>query len=152
VVPVDASEGEKIPLPEPAPNRAAVLGIVRSCIAESLAIKEEKIELTSRLHGDLHADSLDFVEMLFSFEREFSLPLQEEIFNRLMRSDYEDENLSEEGNLPAEDLAALEPWFPVLREVKDKTRIAPRQLFEYLTVESLVLMIEKEQSKGTEAQ
>lgn len=132
------------PLPAPAPDRDDVFARIQACIAESLAVDASRVRLESRLLGDLAAGSLDFLEMIFAFEAEFSITLQDGPLDRLLRTDYEEGDLTADGCLPDADLAALERWLPALREAEDRRHIAPRQLFDFITVESLVMVVEKQ--------
>ena len=139
--------------PDGVPGREEILTRVKACVAESLAIDADGIELASRLRGDLNADSLDFLDMLFAFEAEFGVPLHDRTTERLMRSDYQDEDLDADGSLPAKDLEELQEWLPALGEREEGTPVSPMQLFGYVTVESLVILVERELSevgsKGT---
>lgn len=56
-----------------------VLEKVIEIIASQLNISKDKIKEDSRLVEDLGADSLDMVELLMSFEDEFSTTISDEI-------------------------------------------------------------------------
>jgi acyl carrier protein len=51
---------------------------VRKIIAKELNLKEEDIQLESRLAEDLGADSLDAVELIMAIEEEFDLQVSDE--------------------------------------------------------------------------
>ena len=44
-------------------------------IVESLNVKEDEIEPTSTLQGDLGAESIDFLDIVFRLEREFGIKI-----------------------------------------------------------------------------
>jgi acyl carrier protein len=46
---------------------------VRSCIAEALGLDAEEVSYSSRLIGDLGAESLDFLDIAFRLERAFDV-------------------------------------------------------------------------------
>lgn len=58
---------------------------VQSLLAEQLNIDDPStITLESNVIADLHADSLDVVEMLMSLEDEFGISVPDEIANELV--------------------------------------------------------------------
>ena len=46
---------------------------VREIIADVLVIDEDKISLSSRLIGDLGAESIDFLDLVFQLEKGFGI-------------------------------------------------------------------------------
>ncbi len=51
----------------------AVFGKVQSCIADALGLDTDEVHYTSRLIGDLGAESLDFLDIAFRLERAFDV-------------------------------------------------------------------------------
>ncbi|MFN7146610.1 MAG: phosphopantetheine-binding protein [Myxococcota bacterium] len=51
----------------------AVFVKVRSCIAEALGLDADEVEYSSKLIGDLGAESLDFLDIAFRLERAFDI-------------------------------------------------------------------------------
>jgi acyl carrier protein len=51
---------------------------VKKIIAKELNLKEEEIQLDSRLSEDLGADSLDAVELIMAIEEEFDVQVSDE--------------------------------------------------------------------------
>ncbi|MBQ3109508.1 MAG: acyl carrier protein [Clostridia bacterium] len=51
---------------------------VREIIANELSIDADEITMESRLVDDLHADSLDVVELIMDFEDEFNMEIPDE--------------------------------------------------------------------------
>jgi len=51
---------------------------VREIIANELSIDADEITMDSRLVDDLHADSLDVVELIMDFEDEFNMEIPDE--------------------------------------------------------------------------
>lgn len=122
---------------------ADVLDGVRDCLAESLALQAADIQPSSRLIDDLGADSLDFLDILFSLEQRFALKLRSMELDALMRVDFSPEKLVEKRYLPRDEVERVAAWLPALREAPDLGRITPRQLYSFLTVESLALLVQR---------
>lgn len=57
---------------------AATLDRIKSLLSSQLGIKEDRIQLKSRILEDLGADSLDLVELLMTLEDEFNVTVSDE--------------------------------------------------------------------------
>ena len=121
----------------------AILPKLRSMIADSLAVDESRVVREARLIDDLGADSLDFVDLVFAIEKEFGVKVREADFNFLARLDFSSPEVMRDGFITSNTIDALLPLLPALAAAEDLDHITPRQLFSYLTVESLCLMIER---------
>ena len=119
-----------------------VLSGVRECLAESLALPPNDIRPESRLIDDLGADSLDFLDILFSLEQRFALKLRSMDLDALLRVDLSAEKLVEKRYIPREEVDRMAQWLPALAAAPDRDRVTPRTLYSYLTVESLVILVE----------
>jgi acyl carrier protein len=56
-------------------NVESVYPKVREIIADVLVIDEDEITLNSRLIADLGAESIDFLDLVFQLEKEFSIKI-----------------------------------------------------------------------------
>ena len=52
---------------------------LRTIIADTLSVDEEKIEAATSLKEDLDADSLDFVELVMNIEEGFGVSIDEDV-------------------------------------------------------------------------
>src|SRR6201988_26577 len=57
------------------PNQEEIYSKVSSTLMEALNVDEEEIKPTSTLQGDLGAESIDFLDIVFRLEREFGLKI-----------------------------------------------------------------------------
>jgi len=57
---------------------ADVAAKVKSIIVEKLAVDENEVTPTASFTNDLGADSLDIVELIMEFEKEFSVSIPDE--------------------------------------------------------------------------
>lgn len=120
---------------DPAVRRAVV-----QCIADSLALSPEAIELESRLIDDLGADSLDFADIVFSLGHELSIHVRDTEFSFLTRLDFSSPEVMKDGFLTPDVVARLESWLPAMAALDNKAEISPRQLFSLITVEAICLV------------
>lgn len=129
-------------------DRVNIFERLRGMIADSLAVDEASITLQSRLIDDLGADSLDFVDLVFAIEKEFGVKVREADFNFLAKLDFSSPEVMREGFITRETIDRIVPLLPALAAADDKDHVTPRQLFSFLTVESLCLMIERHGAPG----
>lgn len=124
-------------------NREEIFKIVSACLAEGLAIEEDKIQINSRLVTDLGMDSLDFIDIIFAIEKKFSIKMRSAELDSLLRAEHKEEKLVDRKYIPRQEIEQLVSWLPLLKEAPDLNKITPHKLFAYITVESLILLIEK---------
>jgi acyl carrier protein len=57
------------------PTQEEILSKVSATLVEALNVDEEEIKPTSTLQGDLGAESIDFLDIVFRLEREFGIKI-----------------------------------------------------------------------------
>jgi acyl carrier protein len=124
-------------------DKQAVFEAVRPVLANSLAVEAGKIRIDSALIGELGADSLDFLDILFALEKKFAVKLRSAGLDSLLRADFSPGKLVNREFLPREEIERLAEWVPGLPPGPERDRITPHSIFTFLTVESLVILIGK---------
>lgn len=51
---------------------------VKAIIVEKLGVEESQVTMDANFQGDLNADSLDTVELIMEFEKEFNITIPDE--------------------------------------------------------------------------
>lgn len=120
---------------------AGPIDTVRRIVAESLARDLAEVTPESKLVEDLGADSLDFIDMIFTLEKEFGVKLREGEFDFLARLDFSNPAVLKDGALAPDVVAKLRTWLPALDREPDPSRITPGRLFGLITVETLWIVI-----------
>ena len=115
---------------------------VTKVLGVSLALEPEEIAPEARLVQDLGMDSLDFLDVLFSLEREFDVPIRDPALNRVLRPD-KSELIRNSEYLDDEEIAGLVPLLPALADAAARQPVRRQELFAYLTVESLTRVVER---------
>lgn len=123
--------------------REDTLERMRRVVADSLAVKPSDIAPSSRLVDDLGADSLDFLDITFSIEREFSVKLRDSDLDFLSRLDFSSPEVMRDGRLLPATLDRVRPWLPRLQELPDPDAITPGQLFSAIDIEALCGVVER---------
>ena len=57
------------------PNQEEIYQKVSATLVEALNVEEDEIQPTSTLQGDLGAESIDFLDIVFRLEREFGIKI-----------------------------------------------------------------------------
>ena len=130
------------------PTREEICQAVRSSVAESLALDPDKIRMDSRLVDQLGADSLDFLDFIFSLEKKFGIKLSREGLEQLLRADFLEDDLTDEDYLSASAIERMGEWMPELKNAPDAGKITPRELYSYITLESLAILVERRLGEG----
>jgi acyl carrier protein len=130
-------------------TRAEIEGTLRSLVADSLARPREEVAVASRLFDDLGADSLDFIDIIFSIEKRFSIKVRDSELDFLSRLDFSSPAVMRDGHLTLETVERLSEWLPLLREVPDPARVTPRALFSLITVETLCILVERKLGRSS---
>ena len=93
------------------PDASEVQARVIKVLAQSLGIEEEDVIPSATLQGDLGAESIDFLDIMFRLEREFSIKIERnELFPDPISPD--DPILARDGRLTDEGLTALRVRMP----------------------------------------
>ena len=125
-----------------------MFAIVKTCVVDTFAIDESKVELTSNLMNDLGAESLDLLDLVFRLERAFHIEIRRGEIENAIRTAVGDENFVQDGILTN---AALEQLKTVLPEAQDQIKEGFRQqdIVSLFTVETFYNIVKRklEQAK-----
>lgn len=88
-------------------NIESVYPKMREIIADVLVVDEAEISLSSRLIGDLGAESIDFLDLVFQLEKEFSIKLPRGQMEKNARGDLAEDEFEQGGVLTEQGLSAL---------------------------------------------
>jgi acyl carrier protein len=113
---------------------------VAKALVQALGVQEEDIKTSATLQGDLGAESIDFLDIIFRLEREFMIKIeQDELFPEpfLRRGT----NFVQNGRLTDEGLAALRAQLPYadLRNLERDRRL--NRIDDLFTVDLLLSFI-----------
>src|SRR5262245_49077220 len=124
-------------------NKNDIFIAVQPLIADRLAIKPQDVTMNSRLIDDLGADSLDLLDIVFGMEKLFGIKMRDGELDFLTRLDFSSPEVMREGHLTAQTIDRLKTWLPGLGAVADNTKVTPRQLFSFITIDALCALLEK---------
>src|SRR3989475_12992746 len=109
------------------PSQEEIFTKVSATLVEALNVDEEEIKPTSTLQGDLGAESIDFLDIVFRLEREFAIKIPRgELFpESIFQGDAE---FVQDGRVTDKGLAELKTRMPYA----DLTRFEQNPDFEGL--------------------
>lgn len=111
---------------------------IRGIIADCMVRKSDDIQLKSKLIAELGMDSLDFLDVIFAIEKKFGIKFRNGEFEKLLRLDILLENNDPNGFIKLSELQNLQAYLPELSASAEE-RLTPMQLFDMISVESLVI-------------
>ena len=108
----------------------------------SLAIEPDEVRDDSRLIDELGMDSLDFLDIMFSLEKDFNMKIRDADFDRVLRPDKSEASLENEF-LTHEEISQLAPIMPALKDAAQNGKIMRKEIFSFITLETLIKMVEE---------
>ncbi|MCC7193463.1 MAG: acyl carrier protein [Phycisphaeraceae bacterium] len=118
-----------------------VLGKVRSVLVEALGADEDEVTPEATLVGDLGAESIDFLDIVFRLEKAFGIKVEQgELFPEAVFTDPKyvvDEKVTDEG------LAELRKRLPHMNLDKFAQSRKVEEFPQMITVEDIVRFVEK---------
>jgi acyl carrier protein len=118
-------------------------------VADCLALELAEVRPESRLVNDLGADSLDFIDLVFTLEKRFGLRMRENEMDLMGRRELTGQGTGSTAEfLSAEAIARLLPWLPELGKDRDLTHVRPVDILPLVTVEALWRLVEVQMSNA----
>lgn len=123
---------------------------VRTIIADVLVLDEEEVTLTSRLIGDLGAESIDFLDLVFQLEKEFEIKIPRGQLEKNARGDLSEDEFEQNGVLTTEGMRALRRYLSEVPANHFKSNMKLNEIPALFTVETfckLIVTAKAEQSQ-----
>jgi len=113
---------------------------VRTIVAESLGKKLDDVKLDSILMGDLGAESLDFLDIVFRLERDFGIEITRGEMERASRGDMSPEEFAPSGVISEAGLARLKDLMPEAAE-RIQPGLRPSTILSLFSVQTFANMV-----------
>jgi acyl carrier protein len=127
-------------------TREDIFGKVRTTLVDALSVDDDQVTPTARLKGDLGAESIDFLDIVFRLEKQFGVTIpREELFPESIFQG--DAAFVSGGKVTAVGLAELEKQMPYanLTEFKKDPRLD--KVEDLFTVDLIVSYLEGKLAK-----
>ena len=122
-------------------NVDSVYPKVREIIADVLVIDEEDIALTSRLISDLGAESIDFLDLVFQLEKEFSIKIPRGQLEKNARGNLTEDEFEKGGVLSAQGMEALKNYLNEVPVEYFKANMKVNEIPTLFTVETFCKLV-----------
>lgn len=122
-------------------NIESVYPKVRDIIADVLVIDESEVALNSRLIADLGAESIDFLDLVFQLEKEYSIKIPRGQLEKNARGDLTEEEFEKGGVLTAKGLVALKSYLNEVPQEYFKDNMKVNEIPMLFTVETFCKLI-----------
>lgn len=122
-------------------NVESVYPKVKEIIADVLVIDESEIALNSRLIADLGAESIDFLDLVFQLEKEFSIKIPRGQLEKNARGELTEEEFEKGGVLTAQGLIALKSYLSEVPAAYFKDNMKVNEIPMLFTVETFCKLI-----------
>lgn len=114
---------------------------VKKIIADVLVLDESDISLTSRLITDLGAESIDFLDLVFQLEKEFSIKIPRGQLEKNARGDLAEEEFEKGGVITDAGMQALKRYFNEVPADYFKATMKLNEIPTLFTVETFCKLI-----------
>jgi acyl carrier protein len=120
---------------------------VAATLVEALNVDEDQVTLASTLQGDLGAESIDFLDIVFRLEREFSIKIpRNELFPESIFQG--DPDFVKDGKVTAKGLAELRAKMPYADLSEFEKNPTLEGISDLFTVNLIVSYIESKLAAG----
>jgi acyl carrier protein len=118
-----------------------IFAMVRSTLVEALNVDDAEVTPTSRLRGDLNAESIDFLDIVFRLERQFNLKIpREDLFPESIFQG--DPKFVADGKVTAEGLVELQSRMPYADLTEFRKDPKMEKMEDLFTVDLIVRYLE----------
>ena len=122
------------------PSRDEIFEKVRTALVDALGVDEDEVSPTATMVGDLGAESIDFLDIVFRLEKAFGIKIPRgELFPEDVLSSTE---YVADGKLNAAGLAALKVRMPFADLAKFEADPSVQNFANTLTVEDMVRYVQ----------
>src|SRR5213080_748010 len=123
------------------PSQAEIYEKVSATLVDALNVEQEEIKPTSTLQGDLGAESIDFLDIVFRLEREFGIKIpRNELFPEAIFNG--DPDFVQNGRVTDKGLAELRARMPFADLSKFESNPEVSGISDLFTVEMITRYIQ----------
>jgi len=123
-----------------------IFGKLRTVLVDALGVDEEEVTMEARLTTDLHAESIDFLDIVFRIEKAFGFKIGQ---GELFPDNINDPKYVQDGVVNAAGLALLRERMPHVDFSEFAKNPKLEKVSEIFTVASLVSFVAAKLNAGT---
>lgn len=123
-------------------NNPNIFNKVKEIIVDVLVIDEDKVQANSRLIADLGAESIDFLDLVFQLEKEFSIKIPRGQLEKNARGTLSEAEFEQNGVLTDKGLVALKNYLSEVPSEFFKPTMKTNEIPTLFTVETFCKLVE----------
>lgn len=128
-------------------NVESVYPKIRTIVADVLMIEEDEVNLNSQLINQLDAESIDFLDLVFQLEQEFSIKIPRGQLEKEARGSLSQEEFETKGVISEKGMESLKAYFSETPEDCFKNGLKVSEIPTLFTVETFCKLVVKESEK-----
>jgi acyl carrier protein len=122
------------------PTQDEIFSKVQAALVDALALDEDDVTPEATLQGDLGAESIDYLDIMFKLEKAFGIKIQrEELFPEDI---FKNAQYVQNGKVTPEGLTVLKQRLPFIDLTKFEANPAIQTFGSMLTVQDMVRYVE----------
>lgn len=114
---------------------------VKNIVADVLVIDEADVALNKRLIGDLGAESIDFLDLVFQLEREFNIKIPRGQLEKNARGNLNQAEFEQAGTITPNGMTALRHYFSEVSESHFPASMKVSEIPTLFTVETFCKLV-----------
>jgi acyl carrier protein len=123
-------------------NNQEIFNKVRDIIVDVLVIDASEVQANSRLIADLGAESIDFLDLVFQLEKEFSIKIPRGQLEKNARGDLTEAEFEQNGVLTEKGLQALKTYLSEVPQEFFKDNMKTNEIPTLFTVETFCKLVD----------
>ena len=128
------------------PSQSEIFDKVREALVDALGVDDDEVTPEATLRGDLDAESIDFLDIVFRLEKAFDIKIER---GELIPMDLlEDASYVQDGKVNAAGIAQLKSRMPFADLTKFEANPNVQNLGEQLTVQDMCNFVEYKLKKS----
>ena len=116
---------------------------VQEIIADALYVEKDECQADAKLMGDLGAESIDYLDIVFRLEQEFNIKLPKGEIEKKARGELSEEEFAVDGVIQPAGLENLKKAMPEVDASEIKEGLMQRDISALFTVATFVRMVEE---------
>lgn len=131
-------------------NVQSVYPQIANIIADVLVVDKEDVTLNKRLIGDLGAESIDFLDLIFQLEKAFNVKIPRGQIEKDARGQLSDAEFEQNGVITEKGMGALKKYLSEIPAANFKPGLKVNEIPTLFTVETICKVVVRAKSQSTE--
>jgi acyl carrier protein len=124
-------------------NEEDIVSKVKTCLSETIGIKEEEVELNASVIDDLGADSLDLLDLVFQLEQVFNIRISRGDIESRAKKTMPEEDFEVDGFLSEKAREELKKSLPEVDGARFEGNLRKSEIARLFTVKTFIKLVKE---------